>query len=213
MALLILRAAPVDHHLPSPAELLYSRLPESNLPAKVPNRHPENEAVVTRLQQRQSDQKYYHDQKAGTELPSLVPGQTVGIQDHNRRWSPAVVQNIRSEPRSYDVETGNGSLLRRNRHQLRELPTPQPAGTATYEPPPPKTKRMHFDEDISFHQWACERTMDGTTVIPVTTSLTQCVTVKPPTQLVQGGKSKHLSVSTSRTTHSIGVWADCRSLL
>jgi len=119
-ALLCLRSTPIDHHLPSPAELLYNHKIRSNLPVKIYNQLPVKDKVAERLLQRQESQKSYFDKKAH-ELPPLYPNQQVRVQDQDsHKWIPAVVHSRRSEPRSYNVETTNGRVLRRNRRHIRE---------------------------------------------------------------------------------------------
>ena len=119
MALLCLRATPVDNKLASPAELLLGRPVQDNLPRKIPSSVNCKE-VVQRLQDKRAKQKAYNDQHA-TALPSLVPGQSVTIQNHKTHtWEPAVVQEKLDVPRSYVVTTPTGGNLRRNRSQIRE---------------------------------------------------------------------------------------------
>ena len=130
MALLCLRATPVDNKLASPAELLLGRPVQDNLPRKIPS-SVNGEEVVQRLQDKQAKQKAYHDQHA-TALPSLVPGQSVTIRNHKTHtWEPAVVQEQLDVPRSYVVTTPTGGNLRRNRSQIREA----------------HSKRVQFDLD------------------------------------------------------------------
>ena len=58
-----------------------------------------------------------------TELPTLNEGETVLIRDQNRRGQ-VIEQN--TSPRSYVVQTDQGSTIRRNRGSLIALPSPQP---------------------------------------------------------------------------------------
>ena len=91
IALLCLRATPIDNKLPSPAELLLGRQVQDNLPRKIQSDHTHADDVISRLKERQAQQKYYHDQHT-TVLPSLVPGQQVTIQNPKTpEWKPAVV--------------------------------------------------------------------------------------------------------------------------
>ncbi|XP_063962166.1 uncharacterized protein K02A2.6-like [Lytechinus pictus] len=149
MALLCIRATPIDSCIPSPAELLYGRKMKNNLPVRIPNNASYRDNVYRRLQQRQETQKYYHD-KSAHDLPPLTAGQLVRVQDHRTgHWFPATVRDKLPEPRSYLVETPNGRLLRRNRkqradarHRLphRDLVIPAPNATpedkATAPPSP-----------------------------------------------------------------------------
>ncbi|XP_070198636.1 uncharacterized protein [Littorina saxatilis] len=107
--------------LPSPAELLYSRNLQSNLP-HLAKPTPYNRKARRNLQVRQQTQKKYHDRSA-RDLPPLHTDQKVQMQENNGAWIPATVVNKRPEPRSYTIRTPNGSIYRRNRRQLRDLPT------------------------------------------------------------------------------------------
>lgn len=119
MALLALRATPVDAKLPSPAELLTSRKYKANLPVKIGNRSHNKYEVGQRLQDRQIKQKYYHDRNTKG-LSSLSPGQNVFVQSQDTgKWSPGKIVSQRSEPRSYDIETPTGGILRRNRRHIK----------------------------------------------------------------------------------------------
>ena len=61
MALLVLRATPIDSHLPSPAELLYGRRVVSNLPVATWNASGKRCEIRARLDQRQATAKERHD--------------------------------------------------------------------------------------------------------------------------------------------------------
>lgn len=119
MALLCLRATPIDGQLPSPAELLLGRQVQDNLPRRM--EQDSTSDVVSRLREKQSKQKYYYDQHAKS-LPGLVPGQDVTIENPKTfKWEPAVIEDrIGKFPRSYSVSTPSGGQLRRNRSQIRE---------------------------------------------------------------------------------------------
>ena len=108
MALLCLRTTPIDHKLPSPAELLLGRAIQDNLPRKIP-RDALNEVVTPRLEER---------------LPALKPGQRVSIQDQTTlKWKPAEVrEKLAGVPRSYAVSTLTGRELRRTRTHIRPAP-------------------------------------------------------------------------------------------
>ena len=61
MALLILRSTPIDSQLPSPAELLYARKLQGNVPIKMSDRRANREDIRERLIQLQQQQRSYHD--------------------------------------------------------------------------------------------------------------------------------------------------------
>ena len=124
MALLCLRATPIDHVLPSPAELLYDRKLAGNLPVRCTNTSKLKDLVRERLEHRQAAQKKHYDEKS-RDLPPLLKDQDVYVQEQNGQWKPATVKAVATEPRSYYVEPRHnpGQLLRRNRRHLRESKT------------------------------------------------------------------------------------------
>ena len=77
MAHLCLRTTPIDHKLPSLAELRLGRAIQDNLPRKI-LREALNEVVAPRLEERQGLQKFYHDSSA-RQRSALKPGQRVSI--------------------------------------------------------------------------------------------------------------------------------------
>nr|XP_054772065.1 uncharacterized protein LOC129280031 [Lytechinus pictus] len=62
------------------------------------------------------------------------PVRVLHPRDHT--WIPAKVSKVCEEPRSYEVSTPNGGILRRNRSHLREVPSTNPT-----------PKRVKFDDD------------------------------------------------------------------
>ena len=121
MALLILRSTPIDSQLPSPAELMYARKLQGNVPIKMSDRRANREDIRERLIQRQQQQRLYHDSQGTRSLPELSPEQHVRIRDHvTGSWKPAIVKDVSAdEPRSYNVVQPSGSILRRNRRHIR----------------------------------------------------------------------------------------------
>ena len=120
MALMCLRATPIDDHLPSPAELLMGRKIQTCLPTRIRSA-PDHSAVKQRLQERQSIQKNQFDVHS-KELAPLVTGQKIWLQESAGKWIPARVVLKCPEPRSYLVETLNGRKYRRNRVHLLDAP-------------------------------------------------------------------------------------------
>ena len=116
MALLCARATPVDGRIGSPGEILYGRTLRSNLPMKIRG----SEQVSEELEQRQIRQQHYYN-KGAKDLAELQIGQTVGLQDTKTlRWKKACVID-KQDPRSYVVQTEDGTTLRRNRRFLKDL--------------------------------------------------------------------------------------------
>ena len=81
MALLVLRATPIDSRLPSPAELLYGRRVVSNLPVATWNASDKRCEIRARLDQRQATAKERHDACVLTDLAELSSGQHVRTRD------------------------------------------------------------------------------------------------------------------------------------
>ena len=126
LAILCARTTPIDAHLPSPAELMFNRKIVGNLPIKIKNcefSKYSSDKVKEQLENRQTQQKEYHDRQGVKDLPPLVPGQTIRFQDYNSgKWAPAKVIEKCPQPRSYLIETPEGSTFRRNRTHLKETP-------------------------------------------------------------------------------------------
>ena len=120
LTLLNLRATPIDTGLPSPGEMMFGRpiatlLPQRSMPAPIEQRE--------RMAQQQANMKDHHDQSSRhTDLPPLYTGQRVRILDKTTKtWCPGTVVEKCQEPRSYIVETPNGTRVRRNRSHLRDM--------------------------------------------------------------------------------------------
>ena len=120
-ALLSLRSTPIDSHLPSPADMLNARKYKSNLPVIIRNEHWSKDEIRRRLAERQEIQRLNHDKRAMQPLAPLIPGQDVRVRDtQTDTWQPAKVISTDVQPRSYNVLTPTGNVLRRNRRHLRE---------------------------------------------------------------------------------------------
>jgi hypothetical protein len=145
-----LRITPIDTSFPSPAELLFGRKIHANLPAKEQVTR-EKQEIHDRMVTKSEQSSMQYDRNAGIELPELLPGMKVMIQDPGKTtWKPGTIREKCPEPRSYIVETPNGGTYRRNRRFLKELgPTAckkleQEYGTTT-DPPnrvPESTEKM-----------------------------------------------------------------------
>ena len=122
LAMLNLRATPVDSKLPSPAEMLMGRPITTLLPSRT-SPSPVTVAQRQHLDRRQSTMKSNYDRHAGESLPPLHKGQNVRILDKaSKTWIPGEVTGHSAEPRSYNVRTNQGSNIRRSRGDLREAP-------------------------------------------------------------------------------------------
>ena len=141
LAMLCLWTTPINHNLPSPAELWNNRILRSNLIAKVLTaRFSNTDHIREELKHRQDMQKMYHDRKAH-DLPPLVPGQDVRILDNQTgKWKPAIITSRCPNPRSYILQLSDGSSKRRNRVEIRA------AETSSH-------KQVHFNDHIpSLHK-------------------------------------------------------------
>ena len=90
-------------------------LPQRGMPAPIEQRE--------RFAQQQANIKTHHDQSSRhVDLPPLYKGQKVRILDKtSKTWCPGTVLEKCQEPRSYLVETPNGTRVRRNRSHLRDM--------------------------------------------------------------------------------------------
>ena len=119
LALLALRAMPIDSKLPSPAELLYQCQLRTTILAKIHNSDPSAMQVREQIDTRSESAKAQAD-KCSKSLAPMYAGQPVATYDTLRKiWVPATV--IRILPwSSYLVHTSNGSTYCRMRRHLRE---------------------------------------------------------------------------------------------
>jgi len=104
---------------------------EKNLLPKWPNR----KTVKQKDASEKAKQAFYYNRRHGARhLPARQPGDTVYTKlDHEKAWkTPEVVSKECVTPRSYLINTQEGSVLRRNRLHLQAEPTlqPAPAGSA-----------------------------------------------------------------------------------
>lgn len=108
------------------AELLMGKKLRSTLPwtpREINTKWPETEQLrKVELEYKHKQVKNYNWRHRASVLPVLKPGENVWVTD---RSAPAVIVQKSPEPGSYVVKTDQ-SLLRRNRRQLGETPTPAP---------------------------------------------------------------------------------------
>ena len=125
LALLCLRTTPIDGKSKSPAELLFGRQLQDNLP----RRRTRNAGEADHFEQlaaKQEQQKTYYDERARATPPSpVVPSQPVMIRNESmNKWEPAIVKST-DQHRSAIVETPQGKTLRRSRIDIRPVPPKQ----------------------------------------------------------------------------------------
>ncbi|UYV73034.1 K02A2.6-like [Cordylochernes scorpioides] len=122
-ALLLLRNT--EHSsLPSPAIMLYGRKQRLFLPMKTTLMNESRICEDSIRKQHEANQSRikFHFNRHARDLSSLENGQSVLVRQE-KQWSPAKVIAPGVLPRSYLLEDTKGSVLRRNRRDLR------PAGT------------------------------------------------------------------------------------
>ena len=112
---------------------------------------------------RQLLQKKQHDQHA-KDLSNLNTGQLVRVQDHGtRKWTPAIVRQACTEPRSYIIKPPKGQVLHRNCRHLKEdvsnsnktLTSLHNTSTHHTEPPPTNIPNTHPVEKPNIHTDIC----------------------------------------------------------
>ena len=122
LALLRWRTTPIDAKIQSPAEIMFQRRVKDTLPFKAMNNLPNRDELSQQLNNRQEQQKYYHDSRSRS-MPPLYAGQQVVHRDYQTKaWLPAQIEQKAKEPRSYLISTPSGQHLRRNREHLRDVP-------------------------------------------------------------------------------------------
>ena len=112
----------------TPAQHLFSRRTKTLLPTRsdllVPDvSHREKDKLD--MKQKLSRQKHFYDRTTGKAEDPLAAGDKMWLRSQAsmgpsaNTWSEATVKNRREEPRSYDIETNDGNIVRRNRCDLR----------------------------------------------------------------------------------------------
>jgi hypothetical protein len=119
LAMLNLRATPLAHNLPSPAELLGNRKLRTRLPSVRPAQR-KYEYTRRKLIERQRSASHYYNRNVKRK-PELRPGQNIRWYNKERSlWEPASVVSVADNPRSYFIERDSGGrILQRNRQHLR----------------------------------------------------------------------------------------------
>ena len=118
LALLEYRNTPISAMNLSPAQLLMSRRLRSSLPMSESLLQPDTCKDVRKqlIGRQQKQQKYYN--RGVRLLPPLSRGDVVRYKRAGK-WEPTVIINRSETPRSYYIQTLQGSMLRRNRRHLK----------------------------------------------------------------------------------------------
>ena len=131
LALLTYKTTPLNHSLPSPAELLNSRKYKTLLPTRIlPTRLQESYRQIMDKGKQMQAQLYDKNTRV---LPRLEQSQKVVVQlDPNKNiWTPAeIIQCPTPDGRSYSLRTIYGGIYTRNRRFIK------PDLTATETPIP-----------------------------------------------------------------------------
>ena len=114
LAILTYATTPLNHSLPSPAELLNSRKYRCILPVRVSQQNHTHRYRDTMQQQKRQQMHYYN--RHARDLPSLKTRQPVYVQlvPKTRNWTQGHVIERLSQ-RTYKVKTYNGGTYTRNR--------------------------------------------------------------------------------------------------
>ncbi|CAB4019464.1 sec1 family domain-containing 2 [Paramuricea clavata] len=114
VSILEYRNTPIDQ-IGSPAQLLMSRRLRSVVPTTKSLLQPkviDEDLASSKLITKKTFQKLYYD-RGSKELPTISQGEQVRIKQ-GKIWNPAVVTNQAHTPRSYIVQSPDGSTYRRN---------------------------------------------------------------------------------------------------
>ena len=114
LAILAYATTPLNHSLPSPAELLNSRKYRCILPVQVKQQNHTHRYRNIMQRQKHQQTKYYN--RNARDLPSLKTGRPVYVQlvPKTRNWIPGYIIE-RLSLRTYKVKTYNGGIYIRNR--------------------------------------------------------------------------------------------------
>ena len=146
-ALMAYRATPISNGS-SPAELLMGRKIRTTLPvhpSTLKPRWPDMEVIRQKEELNRSKQEESFNIRHGArDLPILHPNTSVVLRGDNK--TPATIVQRTKDPRSYEVETQSGGVLRRNRRDLVNI-IPQSASeeTTTEATTAPQTRDVPSD--------------------------------------------------------------------
>ena len=119
LSLLLLRSTPIQNSTKSPAELLYDRKISTLLPSITKPNHQQVETLI----KNESTSRRYYDNNNPRSLPLLDPSTQVRYRDPTTKtWKQATIVRPIEAPRSYDLQTAEGTVIRRNRRYLRPTP-------------------------------------------------------------------------------------------
>ena len=180
LAILNMRNTPQQGIDLSPAQRLMGRRTKTLLPttSNLLKADITRSDVADKLKFQQTKQQFYYNKNAKP-LKPLEEGEVVRVKPYqlNEKWQKAKVKR-RLDERSYEIETDDGTLLRRNRVQLR----------TTQEDKPPALRRHSIEGPITTpHEVTtiCEPAVVPTT--PVTTNHKESQVNRVPPKVSERG--------------------------
>ena len=182
LALLCLRATPIDGKSKSPAELLFGRQLQDNLPRRRARNAGEADHFA-HLAAKQEQQNTYYDQHARrTPLSPVVPSQPVVIRNEStNKWEPVIVKST-NQHQSAIVETSQGKTLCRNRIDIRPVSPKQVRFEVSASEPQP-TQHQSPEEDVSKKASQAAATPSSTPEVSSAAQTRSGRTVKAPDKL------------------------------
>ena len=125
LAILTFRNTPTQGMSTSPVQRLMSRRTKTLLPSTTVQLMPDSSMHMKDCEDRrrkiESQERHYN--KTSKPLETLNTGDKVWVKPHvlgQRKWENGTVTEKCTEPRSYKVETKSGSIIRRNRNDLKK---------------------------------------------------------------------------------------------
>ena len=150
--------------MPSPAEMMFGRRIQCNLPVRVTSPAPDEQHETRENNSQRSEQRYNWSSKDLTELN--IDDQIFYQDVAKRTWSPGVIIGVGPEPRSYTLKCATtGRTLRRNRQLVR------PRKVEVHIPETPEMTSYHEDTRI---------TPDPEPTTIATATLPAVITTNPP---------------------------------
>ncbi|XP_011688397.1 PREDICTED: uncharacterized protein K02A2.6-like [Wasmannia auropunctata] len=155
LALLEYRNTPISDKIPSPTELMFGRKIRGILPStrnSKQNFKPDD--IRHMLEERQNVYKKYYN-KSAKDLNSFKTGDQVLIRkDTHNSLQPAEVVDICDRPRSYKLETSDGSSIERNRRHIYAAPRSQKPYLRNWELEcnlSSQSEYNHAEKDKNYH--------------------------------------------------------------